>query len=198
MSGRPTDEDLWDRAHADYLRSKAPNAASWYQLAPHIRMNFKEGATKKHGRSQMPILSQADIEAVTASEMEEEQRQTLARRQSNEAKHTAAELLREKRAAEGRELHEANALLFVDSTAPDDARDLEALRKKLYGEPADGTLWEDEGMVHRAALTAHGDYGVAVLWVAQIKNMDGQTIYLTPEKRRSLAAALLEGLSEED
>lgn len=110
---------------------------------------------------------------------------------------TAAELLREKRAAEGRELHEASPLLFVDPQAPDDARDLEALRKKLYGEPDDGTIWEDEGMVHRAALTTHGDYGVAVLWVAQIKNMDGQTIYLTAEKRRSLAAALLKDLPPE-
>lgn len=83
------------------------------------------------------------------------------------------------------------------TTVPDDARDLEALRKKLYGEPDDGTIWEDEGMVHRAALTTHGDYGVAVLWVAQIKNLDGQTIYLTAEKRRSLAAALLKDLPPE-
>lgn len=110
---------------------------------------------------------------------------------------SAAELLREKRAAEGRELHEANPLLFGSATAPDDASALEDLRKKLYNEPEDGVIWEDEGMVHRASLMSMGDFGVAVLWVAQIKNLDGQTIYLTPEKRRSLAAALLKDLPEE-
>lgn len=85
------------------------------------------------------------------------------------------------------------------TTVPDDASALEELRQKLYGEPKEpGLLWEDEGMVHRAALTAHGDYGDAVLWVAQIKNMAGNTIYLSAEKRRALAAALLDGLPEED
>lgn len=59
-----------------------------------------------------------------------------------------------------------------------------------------GLLWEDEGISHRAALTAHGDD--AVFWVARIKNMAGNTVYLTPAKRRALAAALLDGLPEED
>lgn len=64
----------------------------------------------------------------------------------------------------------------------------------IPGEP--GLLWEDEGISHRAALTAHGDD--AVFWVARIKNMAGNTVYLTPAKRRALAAALLDGLPEED
>lgn len=60
--------------------------------------------------------------------------------------------------------------------------------------PVDGVLWEDEGMVHRAALSVEGDDGVAVLWLARVKSMAGETIYLTPEKRRALAAALLRGI----
>lgn len=83
----------------------------------------------------------------------------------------------------------------MSAEVPNDASALEALRKKLYDVPNDDTLWEDEGMVHRAALTAHGDD--AVLWVAQIKNMAGNTVYLNPKKRRALAAALLKDLPEE-
>lgn len=60
--------------------------------------------------------------------------------------------------------------------------------------PEDGVLWEDQGMVHRSSLTAEGDEGVAVLWLARVKAMRGETVYLTPEKRRSLAAALLRGI----
>lgn len=89
---------------------------------------------------------------------------------------------------------QANAL---QSVIPSDAQALEELRKKLYDKPRDDVLWEDEGMIHRAALTAHGDYGVAVLWVAQVKVMDGHTVYLTAQKRRELAAALLKDLPEE-
>lgn len=85
----------------------------------------------------------------------------------------------------------------MSAEIPNDASALEDLRKKLYDEPSDvGTLWEDEGVVHRAALTSHGDD--AVLWVAQIKNMAGNTVYLNPAKRRALAAALLKDLPEED
>lgn len=61
-------------------------------------------------------------------------------------------------------------------------------------ESADGVLWEDEGVMHRASLTAEGNEGVAVLWLARIRAMRGETVYLTPDKRRALAAALLRGI----
>ncbi|WNN95138.1 hypothetical protein SEA_MAGRITTE_187 [Microbacterium phage Magritte] len=85
----------------------------------------------------------------------------------------------------------------MNDQIPDDASALEELRAKLYDEPVEpGLLWEDEGITHRAALTAHGDD--AVLWVARIKNMAGHTVYLPPAKRRALAAALLKDLPEDD
>lgn len=86
---------------------------------------------------------------------------------------------------------------YMTSSCRCEERALAALRAKLAVVVQDGVLWEDEGIAHRAALTAHGDRGVAILWVARNKRTDGETIYLTAETRRSLAAALLKDLPED-
>lgn len=84
-------------------------------------------------------------------------------------------------------LREAGERLAALESERETSRTVEAV-------PEDGVLWEDEGMVHRAALSVEGDDGVAVLWLARVKAMKGETVYLTPEKRRALAAALLRGI----